>query len=193
MKKEKMMKKIISLLLILAFTVSVISLSSCGKSGDSGSNGTGTSGADTTGKETEGTEAPVIDVKWTIDGEGTLTISGNGQMRDFTLEEYNQSPWHSEIANIKKVIIENGVASIGEWAFQCCSSLTSISIPDSVTFIGEGAFYRCKSLKNITIPDSVIAMGEWTFKGCDDLTICCSSGSYAEKFAKAKKINVTNK
>ncbi len=62
------------------------------------------------------------------------------------------------------------VYAIGEYAFECCSSLESITIPDSVTSIGSWAFAYCKSLTSITIPDSVTSIGDEAFWGCSGLT-----------------------
>jgi len=71
---------------------------------------------------------------------------------------------------ITDIIIPSGVTSIGNNAFEDCSSLTSVIIPDSVTSIGDDAFYGCSSLTSITIPDSVTSIGEWAFCGCSNLT-----------------------
>ena len=69
-----------------------------------------------------------------------------------------------------KVIIPDGITSIGAFAFFICSSLTSITIPNSVTSIGREAFEGCASLTSITIPDSVTNIGDRAFEGCSSLT-----------------------
>ena len=71
--------------------------------------------------------------------------------------------------SLKTVVITGG-DSIGDYAFQNCTSLTSITIPDSVTSIGDDAFYGCSGLTSINIPDSVTSIGDHTFRGCSGLT-----------------------
>ena len=74
-------------------------------------------------------------------------------------------------SDLKTVVISNnsGVTSIGDYAFEDCCGLTSITIPDSVTSIGIGAFYNCSGLTSIDIPDSVTSIGDSAFKGCSGL------------------------
>lgn len=69
-----------------------------------------------------------------------------------------------------KVIVPDGVTSIGEDAFGGCAGLTSITIPNSVKSIGSSAFHSCSGLTSIMIPDSVTNIGEWAFCLCTGLT-----------------------
>jgi hypothetical protein len=105
---------------------------------------------------------------WTLDADGTLNISGMGAMKDYGYDS-NRNPVYKN-SNVKKVVIEDSVTSIGDYAFFNCSSLTSITIPDSVTSIGESAFYGCSSLTSITIPDGVTSIGNTAFSYCSSLT-----------------------
>ena len=74
------------------------------------------------------------------------------------------------IAGCKNTLIPNSVTSIGNYAFEDCKNLTSITIPNSVTSIGYRAFYWCSNLTSITIPNSVTSIGDWAFSGCSKLT-----------------------
>ncbi len=75
----------------------------------------------------------------------------------------------SKIVRAKYIIIQEGVTSIGEWAFAHCTSLTCITIPDSVTSIGASAFHNCTSLTSIIIPNSVTSIGKDAFLFCNSL------------------------
>ena len=66
--------------------------------------------------------------------------------------------------------IPQGIASIGDYAFDSCTSLTSVSIPDSVTSSGDCAFGSCTSLTSVSITDSVTSIGDYAFGSCTFLT-----------------------
>ena len=100
--------------------------------------------------------------------DGTLTISGTGNMTNFVDHRY--VPWGSLRYEIKKVVIGDGVTSIGNCAFDCCTSLTSVEIPNSVTSIGNSAFNNCYSLTSVEIPNSVTSIRDHAFCNCSGLT-----------------------
>jgi uncharacterized protein YjdB len=104
---------------------------------------------------------------WKLDDEGKLTISGNGEMYDY--EYTSDIPWYSHLESIKTLVIEDGVTSIGNWAFEDCFNLTSMTIGNGVTSIGLHAFYSCDSLTSVNIPESVTDLGRYAFSGCDSL------------------------
>ena len=104
---------------------------------------------------------------WTLDSDGVLTISGEGEMANYG---DTPTPWGRQRDTIVAVVMETGVTSIGNSAFLWFSNLASVTIPDSVTRIGEYAFYSCDSLTSITIPDSVTSIGGNAFQGCSSLT-----------------------
>ena len=91
---------------------------------------------------------------WSLSDDGTLTISGKGAMQNY--ESYG-APWYGFCSQVKTVVIENGVTSIGDYAFTGCTSLTGVTIPDSVVRIGGGAFWATR-LTSVTIPGSVTTL-----------------------------------
>ncbi|MGN0475795.1 MAG: leucine-rich repeat protein, partial [Ruminococcus sp.] len=107
--------------------------------------------------------------RWSYDeATKTLTISGNGKMENYY--DSWDTPWQDFCDKINKVVIENGVTNIGDYAFSYCSNLTSVTIPDSVTSIGYDAFSYCKKLTEVTIPKSVTSIEDSSFTGCSSLT-----------------------
>jgi len=72
--------------------------------------------------------------------------------------------------SLTDITIPEGVTSIGNDAFRACYNLTGITIPSSVTSIGGSAFYNCSSLTGITIPSGVTSIGDWAFFNCSSLT-----------------------
>lgn len=107
-------------------------------------------------------------VTYTIDDEGTLTISGTGMMYNYSSVS-NYSPFYND-SNIKTVVIRNGVTSIGEYTFLNCNSMNSITIPNTITSIESGAFLQCSGLTSITFPNSITSIGGDAFYNCSGLT-----------------------
>ena len=99
---------------------------------------------------------------YTLDSNGVLTISGTGDMQNSSFG------WNKK--QIKSVIINDGVTSIGDSAFSSCSGLTSVTIPDSIISIGDSAFSSCSGLTSITIPDNVTNISSSAFSYCTGLT-----------------------
>ncbi|MDE6004064.1 MAG: leucine-rich repeat domain-containing protein [Oscillospiraceae bacterium] len=113
-------------------------------------------------------------VTWDFDETtATLTISGTDEMQDFGYGSYGciplSAPWVNLQADIKTVVIENGVTTIGNLAFDKCTALESITIPDSVTKIGSDAFRSCTALQSVMIPEHVTEIGDWAFDECTAL------------------------
>ena len=113
-------------------------------------------------------------VTWKLTSDGTLTISGTGDMADF---EWDGTPWCSVSSQVKSVVIKDGVTSIGDCAFGGCISLTSVSIPDGVISIGFAAFESCSLLTGVTIPNSVTGIGDYAFGYCSSLISVTIPGS----------------
>lgn len=118
---------------------------------------------------------------WVLTSDGALTISGNGEMQNYTLNDdfvgsapSTTAPWFSYQTEIKTVIVENGVINIGSWAFAFCSSLTSATIGDGVTTIGHRAFSDSYRLRSVSVGSSIAAFGQMAFSNCHSLTVVTS-------------------
>lgn len=104
----------------------------------------------------------------------TLTIRGEGAMYDYSSSTV---PWNAQKSKITSVVIENGVTSIGNNAFEDCSALKKLDIPQSVTEIGSKAFRGCSALTSLALPETVNRIGNTAFQGCSNLeTINIPSG-----------------
>ena len=111
-------------------------------------------------------------ITYTLNDDGTLTISGTGEMYNYKSDGWTDdvdSPFHCN-EEIKSVIIENGVTNIGDSVFHTCKNLERVEIPESVTAINYRAFANCEKLNSITLPDNLTYIGGWAFEKCGGLT-----------------------
>ena len=142
--RERGLKKMGPLLIVVAFALIAVAVLSL--PGDSDAAPSGKCGDD---------------LVWELDGAGNLVISGSGDMYDFKSPNV---PWGQ---GIKSVHFEGPVTSIGNNAFDRCTSLASVSMP-SATSVGEYAFYNCASLESVRM-DSAKYVGMKAFSYCQSL------------------------
>lgn len=121
-------------------------------------------------------------LKWTLDAEGKLTISGSGAMYDYA--SASKVPWYAHRDKVVTVIFGGEITHIGANAFRGCTALKSAELPESVNTIGNYAFYNSAALTDISL-ENVRSIGSYAFRGCTGLTYISLSesvryiGSYA--------------
>ena len=105
-------------------------------------------------------------LKWNLKN-GTLTITGSGQMNNYTGIPGDPGtdgsicmlcanpPWEDQ--KITRIVVEEGVASIGNFAFAFCRELREITLPGSVTSIGDSVFEGCENLEAVHVPEGSYA------------------------------------
>ncbi len=148
------MKKAISIILAALLLVAVVAV--------------GASAADVT-KDPARNGSCGENLTWTFnDGTKTLTVSGTGEMENYSAE--TRAPWYEHRAAMTSLVLEDGVSSIGSYAFNACKNLTSITFAGSVESIGDYAFFDCGSLAELTIPGTVKKIGAYAFGGAKQLT-----------------------
>lgn len=121
----------------------------------------------------------------TLDETGTLTLSGTGAMWDGKEASYRNYYGKSSLTQtvkfagvdtyidnlVYKIVINDGITSIGNYAFCGFTKLQSLSIGSSVTSIGEYAFYGTSGLHTVTIPGTIRKIGISAFR-YSGLTSC---------------------
>ena len=112
-------------------------------------------------------------LSWSLDSEtGVLRISGSGEMTDYvehkTKYDTDQAPWSIYLYYIKSIVIEEGVTSVGDYAFYKCIYATELTLPESLTDIGAHAFEKCVSLERLDL-STIDSIGEYAFAGCKKL------------------------
>ncbi|MBR2953856.1 MAG: leucine-rich repeat protein [Clostridia bacterium] len=106
-------------------------------------------------------------ITWELDKTtGILTFSGSGEMYFYTS---SNTPWDTYKNYIKEVVINEGITTIGEYAFYKLY-ITGVTLPDSLIRIEDFAFSYCTKLTTVTIPDGVIQIDSYAFSNCTSLT-----------------------
>ncbi len=124
----------------------------------------------------------------------TLTISGSGNMDDYTQDNYTSAPWYVYREEIKHIVISNGISHIGSFSFCFESNLEDVILPDTLKSIGTAALAGNDTLFNLTVPDSVEEIGTYAFgynsqmKLTEGFTASCAINSYAQQYCAANYI-----
>ncbi len=117
-------------------------------------------------------------ISWSLDREGTLVVSGQGAIPDaeektfrgYAGEEiYYESPWYAYRSRIRSAVLEEGITSVGSYAFDGCMQLTQVTWPKTLREIGAAAFQRT-GLSELVLPENVEVIGDQAFCGCRQLT-----------------------
>jgi len=118
-------------------------------------------------------------VYWEIsDDPKVLRIWGSGAMNGYYSNgSSSDAPWATDAAAIETLVIADGITGIGSCAFKGFTALTDVTIPGSVTSIGNDAFQDCSSLKSVIIREGVTSISGWMFKNCTGLTSVTIPGS----------------
>ena len=108
------------------------------------------------------------------DGTYTMTIHGTGPMKNYSSSR--QAPWYQAIPKIKRLIVDDGVTSLGDGVLRDFSgwysadSLMEVKLPEGLTYLGDYAFFRAANLKSITLPNTLTTIGGAAFYECTGLT-----------------------
>ncbi|MDO4555820.1 MAG: leucine-rich repeat domain-containing protein [Lachnospiraceae bacterium] len=117
-------------------------------------------------------------VKWHLYSDGNMVISGSGAMDNYSYGVFSiitntvvniPVPWELYRSKISSVSIENGITSIGNFAFCDCINLKEFWVSGTVESIGKSAFEHCKSLTGVYLPDNVTNIGQYAFRECTAL------------------------
>ena len=136
---------------------------------------------------------------WNLTKAGAMTITGSGAMPEFSSNA--EQPWIDHSSQIRKVVIGDGVTSIGSCAFWNCgvlsaeispsvttignsafrgSSMISITIPSNVKTIGDSAFQQCQNLSSVKFSEGLETIGQNAFRACTGLTSVALPASIGE-------------
>ena len=106
-------------------------------------------------------------LSWTLSEAGVLTISGTGDMKNYS--ELYTAPWYSHKAEIRMIVVEEGVTSIGNRAFRDLEHVLSVKLPTTLKTIGKYAFVNCLKLKTLSFSNGLETIREGAFDNCEAL------------------------
>jgi hypothetical protein len=133
------------------------------------------------------------DIHWSYDSVNkTLVISGSGDMTDY--QNRDTAPWSAHLQEVENVIIEEGVTSVGDYAFCGAAELESVVIASSVTKLGSFSFASCPLLMSLELSESVITISDasFAFDGTQEktgFTLVTAPGTYALYYAYKNNIS----
>ena len=104
-----------------------------------------------------------LEVGWSFDN-GVLTVWGNTDMADYKSD--SKRPWDEYSKDTKKLVIKEGITSVGDWNFSKFSVLEEIEFPSTLKEIGERAFYNCSSISYIKLPNGIETIENGAFNSC---------------------------
>ena len=153
-----MKKKLLSILLVLSLMLALVPAAFAADVVDSGTCGSG--------------------VAWALDNDGTLTITGSGQIRDYS--KTAPAPWKGTA--VKELVIGEGVTAIGAYAFADYTEITSVQLPSTLTTLGERCFAGCISLTSIELPHALMSVIGGAFANCLRLRSFSMAGGGNNKY-----------
>ncbi len=128
-------------------------------------------------------------LKWSFYEDGTLIISGEGEMYDFSS---GGTQWEKHKDDVLYITVENGVSMISDGAFANLTNLRSVELADSVLSIGYGSFYGCFSLTAVKLSENLASIGDKAFYECvtlSDITFPSTLSSIgASAFSRCKNL-----
>lgn len=171
-----MKKRFVSLLLAISMILSLMPVSAVTAFAESENGGevttvdSGYCGADDGGEN----------LRWTLDNNGVLTITGSGAMKDYTWDENVRLDWYGYKKDIRSVVLDNRITHIGNYAFDKCTNIESVrytgytgnagvALPESVTTIGVHAFSDTGVTGTLKLPEHLTEIDSLAFYHCRKL------------------------
>ena len=106
----------------------------------------------------------------------TMTIRGTGPMKNYDFLSCRDMPWRGAILKITRLIVDDGVTSLGDCVLNGfdgehdARNLMEVTLPEGLTYLGNYAFFGAAKLKSITLPSTLTTIGLGAFDECAGLT-----------------------